>query len=156
MCHANVRNRLYLAGVILLAGCHSKQAAVPGSSDAIPRLRPLNVVVVTVDTLRPDHLGCYGYPNIETPALDGLAQRGALFENAVAQTPLTPPSHASIFTGQNPNVHNVRNTGGFVLQSSSHPLARILQEQGWDTGAFIGPAVLKKLFGSIMVSVLRR
>ena len=103
--------------------------------------------VVTVDTLRPDHLHCYGYPNIETPALDSLAQRGVLFENAVAQTPLTPPSHASIFTGQNPNVHNVRNTGGFVLQSSSHPLARILQEQGWDTAAFIGSAVLKKLFG---------
>ena len=104
-------------------------------------------MVVTVDTLRADHLHCYGYPNIETPALDGLAQRGVLFENAVAQTPLTPPSHASIFTGQNPTVHNVRNTGGFVLQSSSHPLARILQEQGWDTAAFIGSAVLKKLFG---------
>jgi arylsulfatase A-like enzyme/tetratricopeptide (TPR) repeat protein len=147
MCHVNARIGLSLAGVILLAGCHSRPAAVPGSSDAAARLRPLNVVVVTVDTLRPDHLGCYGYPNIETPALDGLAQRGALFENAVAQTPLTPPSHASIFTGQNPNVHNVRNTGGFVLQSSSHPLARILQEQGWDTGAFIGSAVLKTLFG---------
>ena len=120
---------------------------MPASADEIPRLRPLNVVVVTVDTLRPDHLGCYGYPKIETPALDGLAKRGVLFENAVAQTPLTPPSHASIFTGQNPNVHKVRNTGGFVLQSSSHPLARILQEQGWDTAAFIGSAVLKKVFG---------
>ncbi len=97
--------------------------------------------------MRPDHLHCYGYPHIETPALDGLAQRGVLFEDAVAQTPLTPPSHASIFTGQYPNVHHVRNTGGFVLQSSSHPLARILQEQGWDTAAFIGSAVLKKLFG---------
>ena len=104
-------------------------------------------MVITVDTLRADHLRCYGYPNIETPALDALAQRGVLFENAVAQTPLTPPSHASIFTGQNPTVHNVRNTGGFVLQSSSHPLARILQEQGWDTAAFVSSAVLKKLFG---------
>ncbi len=100
-----------------------------------------------MDTLRPDHLHCYGYPNIETPAFDALAARGVLFENAVAQTPLTPPSHASIFTGQNPNVHKVRNTGGFVLQSTSHPLARILKEQGWDTAAFIGSAVLKKLFG---------
>mgnify|MGYP002381296395 CR=1 FL=1 len=107
----------------------------------------MNVVVVTVDTLRPDHLGCYGYSKIETPAMDGIAQRGVLFENAAAQTPLTPPSHASIFTGQNPNVHNVRNTGGFILQSSAHPLARILQEQGWDTAAFVGSAVLKKIFG---------
>src|SRR5205823_2535568 len=55
--------------------------------------------------------------------------------------------HASIFTGQNPTVHKVRNTGGFVLQSSAHPLARILLEQGWDTAAFIGSAVLKKVFG---------
>ena len=136
-----------LTGLLLLAGCRSKQATVQSASNEIPRLRPLNVVVVTVDTLRPDHLRCYGYPNIETPSLDGIARRGVLFENAVTQTPLTPPSHASIFTGQNPNVHKVRNTGGFVLQSSSHPLARILHEQGWDTAAFVGSAVLKKMFG---------
>src|SRR4051812_16413192 len=138
---------LSVAGTLLLAGCHSRQAAAPPSSNEIPSLRPLNVVVITVDTLRADHLHCYGYPGIETPGLDGLAQRGVLFESAVAQTPLTPPSHASIFTGQNPTVHNVRNTGGFVLQSSSHPLARILHEQGWDTAAFVSSAVLKKLFG---------
>jgi arylsulfatase A-like enzyme/Tfp pilus assembly protein PilF len=137
---------LWLIAAALLAGCHT-QAPAPKSSGEIPRLRPLNVVVVTVDTLRPDHLHSYGYQNIETPGLDALAQRGVLFENAVAQTPLTPPSHASIFTGQNPDVHKVRNTGGFVLQSSSHPLARILKEQGWDTAAFIGSAVLKKVFG---------
>ena len=76
-----------------------------------------------------------------------MAASGALFENAVAQTPLTPPSHASIFTGQNPTVHQVRNTGGFILPSSAHPLARILQEQGWQTGAFVSSAVLKKAFG---------
>src|SRR6185437_7916918 len=110
-------------------------------------LQPLNVVVITLDTLRPDHLHCYGYPNIETPALDGLARNGVLFEDAVAQAPLTPPSHASIFTGQYPTVHHVRNTGGFVLQSSSRPIARILHDQGWDTAAFVSSAVLKKTFG---------
>jgi arylsulfatase A-like enzyme/Flp pilus assembly protein TadD len=136
-----------VAGAFIATGCQKKQAPVEKTAEQIPRLRPVNVVVVTVDTMRPDHLRCYGYPDIQTPSLDGIAARGALFENAVAQTPLTPPSHASIFTGQNPNVHKVRNTGGFVLQSSSHPLARILQEQGWDTAAFIGSAVLKKLFG---------
>ncbi len=140
---------LLLIGVALLAGCQQSPPAAPQPtpSNELAPLRRLNVVVVTIDTLRPDHLGCYGYRGIETPALDGLAQRGVLFENAVAQTPLTPPSHASIFTGQNPTVHKVRNTGGFVLQSSAHPLARMLQEQGWDTAAFIGSAVLKKLFG---------
>jgi arylsulfatase A-like enzyme/Tfp pilus assembly protein PilF len=132
--------------VLLLASCSSKPKPEAASNE-MARLKPLNVVVVTVDTLRADRLHCYGYPNIETPVLDGIAQRGALFENAVVQTPLTPPSHASIFTGQNPNVHKVRNTGGFVLQPSSHPLARLLHEQGWQTGAFVGSAVLKKLFG---------
>jgi tetratricopeptide (TPR) repeat protein len=70
-----------------------------------------------------------------------------VFEQAVAQAPLTPPSHASIFTGQYPTAHHVRNTGGFILPSSSRTLAKILQEQGWDTAAFIGSAVLKKIFG---------
>jgi len=144
---SRVSRTLWLISLALLGGCHSKQPPAHSKSEEIPRLRPLNVVVVTVDTLRADHLRCYGYTDIETPALDGIAQQGVLFENAVAQTPLTPPSHASIFTGQNPTVHKVRNTGGFVLQSSAHPLARILQEQGWDTAAFIGSAVLKKLFG---------
>jgi choline-sulfatase len=110
-------------------------------------LKPLNLVVVTIDTLRPDHLHCYGYAGIETPALDELARTGVLFENAVAQAPLTPPSHASIFTGQYPTVHHVRNTGGFILQSSSKPLARILHDQGWATAAFVSSAVLKKAFG---------
>src|SRR5438128_12081910 len=90
-------------------------------NDKPAALRPLNVVVVTIDTLRPDHLHCYGYQHVETPTLDRLAQRGVLFEQAVAQTPLTPPSHASIFTGQYPTVHYVRNTGGFLLRSSSRP-----------------------------------
>lgn len=107
----------------------------------------MNLVVVTIDTLRADRLHCYGNQGIETPSLDALAQRGVLFENAVAQTPLTPPSHASIFTGTNPNVHHVRNTGGFVLQASPTPLAAILQTQGWDTAAFVGATVLKKAFG---------
>ena len=138
--------RFCVIAAVALAGCRGRPEA-SSTSNGPARLRPLNVVLVTVDTLRPDHLHCYGDPNIETPALDALARRGVLFENAVAQTPLTPPSHASIFTGQNPNVHKVRNTGGFVLQSSSHPLARILQEQGWDTAAFVGSAVLKKIFG---------
>ncbi len=131
--------------LIILVSCNragDKQAAAPPA-----RLRPLNLVVVTVDTLRPDRLHCYGYSKIETAAIDRIAQDGVLFENAVTQTPLTPPSHASIFTGLNPTAHHVRDTGGFILQSSSTTLATILQQQGWDTAAFISSAVLKKLFG---------
>ena len=108
---------------------------------------PYNVVVITIDTLRPDHLHCYGYDKIQTPTLDGIAHSGVLFENGVTQTPLTPPSHASIFTGLNPPNHKVRDTGGFILSPSTPTLASLLQEKGWDTAAFISSAVLKKRFG---------
>ena len=118
----------------------------PGGS-APHSLRPLNIVVITLDTLRPDHLHCYGYGRIETPTLDRIAQSGVLFENGVTQTPLTPPSHASIFTGLNPPTHKVRDIGGFVLSPSTPTLASLLQEKGWDTAAFISSAVLKKRFG---------
>ncbi|MGO9239935.1 MAG: sulfatase-like hydrolase/transferase [Bryobacteraceae bacterium] len=136
-----------MAAFAALIACRpaSTGGASPGGSGA--RLRPLNLVVVTIDTLRADRLHCYGNAHIETPTLDGLATRGVLFESAVAQAPLTPPSHASIFTGTYPTVHHVRNTGGFALQPSSITLAKILQAQGWDTAAFIGASVLKKAFG---------
>jgi choline-sulfatase len=136
-----------LAALIALAACKPSGTSRPADTASVQPLRPVNLVVVTIDTLRADRLHCYGNKDIETPALDALARRGVLFENAVAQTPLTPPSHASIFTGTNPNVHHVRNTGGFALQASPVPMAKILQTQGWDTAAFIGASVLKKAFG---------
>jgi choline-sulfatase len=135
---------LSLLSVALCTSCRTKEKT---ASEAQVTLRPLNVVVVTIDTLRPDHVHCNGYQDIKTPTLDALAQRGVLFEQAVAQAPLTAPSHASIFTGEYPTRHHVRDTGGFILPSSSLTLAKILQEQGWDTAAFIGSAVLKKEFG---------
>jgi arylsulfatase A-like enzyme/Tfp pilus assembly protein PilF len=106
-----------------------------------------NLVLVTIDTLRPDRLGCYGYTKIETPNLDRLARKGVLFENAVTHTPLTAPSHASIFTGLYPTAHQVRDTGGFVLAASHATLAQILQQRGWETAAFVGASVLKQQFG---------
>lgn len=132
------------AWVLLLAAVVSCQRPAAHAPQA---LKPLNVVVITIDTLRPDHLGCYGYNLIETPTLDAIAQSGALFENAVSQTPLTPPSHASIFTGLNPPSHKVRDTGGFVLPANTPTLARHLEEQGWDTAAFVSSMVLKKHSG---------
>lgn len=107
----------------------------------------MNLVLVTIDTLRADRLGCYGYSKAETPNLDRLAANGALFENAVTQAPLTAPSHASMFTGLTPVQHGVRDTGGFVLDSRHTTVAEALSEQGWDTAAFVGASVLKKSFG---------
>jgi len=108
---------------------------------------PSNLVLITIDTLRADRLGCYGYSNAQTPNLDQLAKRGVLFENAITHTPLTAPSHASIFTGVYPTVHKVRDTGGFVLAGSQATLAQILQQRGWSTAAFVGSSVLKRQFG---------
>lgn len=141
------RGACCLAALVALLCCKSPEKKSAPASEAIPALKPLNLVVVTIDTLRADHLRCYGYAKIETPTIDGLAQKGTLFENAVAQAPLTPPSHASIFTGQYPNVHGVRNTGAFILPASATTLAKILEQRGWETAAFVGAAVLKKAFG---------
>ena len=124
-----------------IVSCQRPRAPAPQS------LRPYNVVVITIDTLRPDHLHCYGYGRIETPTIDRIAHSGVLFENGVTQTPLTPPSHASIFTGLNPPSHKVRDTGGFILSPSTPTLASLLQEKGWYTAAFVSSAVLKKRFG---------
>ena len=79
-----------------------------------PRSAHANVVVVTIDTVRRDHLAPYGAP-FETPAASRLAREGVVFEHAVSQVPLTLPSHSSIFTGLYPPHHTVRDNGGFVL-----------------------------------------
>ena len=144
--------------LLTLAACKSSPPSSPDSATHQQKFAPevanstverqsVNVVVITLDTVRADHLHCYGDNKIKTPTIDTLARNGVLFEKAVAQTPLTGPSHASIFTGENPNVHHVRDTGGFALQPSSVTLATILQRSGWDTAGFISSAVLNRQFG---------
>ncbi|MEW5976845.1 MAG: sulfatase-like hydrolase/transferase [Acidobacteriota bacterium] len=136
--------------VVVLAcagGCRQTNTGQQGKERKPTSWRPLNVVLVTIDTLRADRVGCYGYSAAETPNLDQLAKRGVVFENAIAQVPLTPPSHASMFTGVYPPVHQVRDVGGFSLGSSHPTLAKVLAEKGWTTAAFVGSAVLKRGFG---------
>jgi choline-sulfatase len=93
------------------------------------------VFLITIDTLRADHLGCYGYPRNTSPFIDSLARRGVLFEKAISQSASTCPSHASIFTGLYPSQHRVL-ANGFVLDDSTTTLAEILQKQGFITAAF--------------------
>ncbi len=134
--------------LMALTSCRNPGSpAAKVSTDSKADFKDYNLVLVTIDTLRADRLHCYGNKSTKTPTLDGIADRGARFVNAVAQAPLTPPSHASIFTGTNPNVHQVRNTGGFKLKPSSMTLARILKAHGRDTAAFVGASVLKSSFG---------
>ncbi|MBI4483022.1 MAG: sulfatase-like hydrolase/transferase [Acidobacteria bacterium] len=105
------------------------------------------MILITIDTLRPDHLGCYGYRRIQTPHLDGLAREGVLFTNAFTPVPVTLPSHASIFTGTYPAYHGVRDFYRFVLEERHTTLAELLKAQGYATGAFVGGAVLQAKFG---------
>lgn len=112
-----------------------------------PAPRELNVVFVTLDTLRADRLGCYGFREIETPAIDALARDGVLFEQATATVPLTFPAHASIFTGRIPPHHGVRDNGGFFLEDSETTLAERLKEAGYVTGAFVAAWVLESRWG---------
>ena len=117
--------------------------ARPWSHDAA---RP-NVLLVTIDTLRWDRLGCYGYSGGATPTLDALARRGTRFETAVAQAPLTAPSHASILTGLTPLRHGVRDNGAFVLPDALPTLASRLKAAGYATAAFISGFPLDHRFG---------
>ncbi len=106
-----------------------------------------NVVVITLDTTRADRLGCYGYARAQTPALDGLAERGIRFADAIAHTPITQPSHASIFTGLLPPNHGVRLNGPFHLDAAQITLAERLKDRGYQTAAFVSSFVLDARFG---------
>ena len=101
-----------------------------------------NVVLITIDTLRADHVGCYGHRQALTPTLDDLARQGVLFHTAVAQVPLTLPSHCSIMTGTYPTFHGVRDNLGYALGDDPPTLAAILKQNGYRTAAFVGADVL--------------
>ena len=88
------------------------------------------VVVISIDTLRADHLPAYGYRGVATPNLDALARDSVVFENALSQVPLTLPSHASLFTGLLPFEHGVRDNLGYRLAKSHETLAAFLRRQG--------------------------
>ena len=107
----------------------------------------LNILLVTLDTTRADHLGCYGDARAVTPNLDALASRGIRFANAYAQVPLTLPSHCSIMTGTYPLVHQVHNNGSYYLGSRNPTLAEILGRRGYATAAFVSSFTLDSRFG---------
>ncbi len=112
-----------------------------------PASPPPSILLVTVDTLRADRVGCYGYAPAETPNLDRLAAAGVRFEHARSQVPLTLPSHATILTGRLPPRHRVRGNGLFCLGSDVPTLAAALGDVGYDTAAVVSSVVLDRIFG---------
>lgn len=108
---------------------------------ATPKKSPPDVFLITIDTLRADHVGCYGYKQIETPAIDALAADGIRFTQAFTHSPITNTSHTTILTGLLPSVHGV--TDFAVPLSPQHATwAELLKKHGYHTAAFIGAVIL--------------
>ena len=110
-----------------------------------PERRP-NVLLITVDTLRSDRLGAYGYDRIQTPNIDRLAAEGALFEYAISDTPWTTPSMSSVMTGTYATIHGFKSTNVHPLAHENLTLAEILKEAGYTTAAIVGSFPLDAIF----------
>jgi arylsulfatase A-like enzyme/Tfp pilus assembly protein PilF len=106
-----------------------------------------NVLLVTLDTTRADHLGCYGAGFAATLNLDALASAGVRFDEAISPAPLTLPSHASLFTGLIPRRHGVRDNTLHRLGKDPAVLAEVLRSHGYETAAFVSSVVLDRVTG---------
>jgi arylsulfatase A-like enzyme len=128
-----------LVVVLLLAGC--------GRGAAPPDAPPRHVILITVDTLRADHLTPYGYPRDTSPAVAELATGGSLFEHAVAQWPKTGPSFASMFTGQYPQTTGITHDAAVRVPEAYLTLPELLQHLGYSTVAVVSNGVLSSDLG---------
>jgi len=127
-------------GVLALLVSACGHTAVP-----VVASRP-NIILVSIDSLRADHLGSYGYARDTSPFLDRLAREGARFENAISTTSWTLPAHAAMFTGLQDSVHGLVDNG-LRLAEEHLTLAEILRKEGYDTAGFFGGPYLHPTFG---------
>jgi arylsulfatase A-like enzyme len=136
---SSIERRLHacLFALVAIGGCAREPQRVPHP----------NVVLVTLDTTRADHIGAYGAARAATPTFDGIARDGVLFERAWTVTPLTTPAHASLMTGLYPMAHGVRNNGRFRLSPSAATLAEAFAASGYRTAAFVGGFPVTRAFG---------
>lgn len=112
-----------------------------------PAARKPNILLVTLDTTRSDHLGCYGARAARTPVVDSLAAKGTRYARAVSASPLTLPAHSTLMTGLDPPEHGMRDNGVGALHASIPTLAQVLSAQGYATAAFVASRVLDRRFG---------
>jgi arylsulfatase len=122
-----------VVGIVFLSGSLSKEP-------------PENVILITIDTLRADHLGCYGYPRATSPAIDRLAEKSVVFDRCVSQATSTLASHASIFTSLYPPSHGVT-TNAMALSENIPSLVRVFRDNGYQTGAVVSSIIVRSTFG---------
>jgi choline-sulfatase len=132
-------------GALCLLAAAATRAARPQPLPS--REKGLSVLLVTIDTLRADALGCYGNAHSQTPWIDRLAAAGVRFEEAQAHNVVTLPAHANILSGRLPLAHGVRDNAGFRLPADVDTLATLLSRQGYRTGAFVSAFTLDSRFG---------
>jgi len=108
----------------------------------------MNVLLIVVDTLRADHLSCYGWSENSSPNIDRLAEEGILAEKMICQVPQTLPSFCTILTGTHPTTHGVRANGFFALPNDALTLAEIFKDEGYRTAAFLAGFPLDEIFGT--------
>jgi tetratricopeptide (TPR) repeat protein len=131
---------LALCALFTLSGC-GESTSRERSAFGVP------IVLISIDTLRSDHLPAYGYEDVDTPAIDRLRADGILFERAYSPVPLTLPAHASMLTGLLPPHHGVRDNIGYSLSGESPTLAGVLGGHGYRTGAAVSGIVLRRETG---------
>jgi arylsulfatase A-like enzyme/Tfp pilus assembly protein PilF len=138
-----------VAGIVTLGAVAGTAAlAWRAAGPAAPKRDPaMSVLLVSVDTLRADALGCYGRGGARTPFVDRLAAEGVRFETARAHNVVTLPSHANLLSGQYPLRHGVHDNAGFRFPSDRPTLATLLHDKGWRTGAFVSAFPLDARFG---------
>jgi arylsulfatase A-like enzyme/Flp pilus assembly protein TadD len=131
--------------LLALASC-AREPAAPARSTGVQT--PRNVIVVTIDTLRADHVGAYGYAAARTPVFDSLARAGTRYERAYATAPITLTSHASLMTGRYPPGHGARDNG-MRIDLTTPTIADAFSRAGFATGAFVAAFPLDRRFGLI-------
>lgn len=138
------RSRASWTAALALGALHCSCGSDSLGAPAAGEIR--HVLLISLDTTRADHLGCYGDARGLTPNLDRLAARGVRFEAAMSPAPTTLAAHTSIFTGTYPQTHGVARNG-FVVNPANETLAELFSEAGWATGAVLGSFALESRFG---------
>ena len=143
---------VFAAAVAIILSMRSERASlgVPDrEAELVTGVVPseLNVILITIDTLRADRVGAYGSQRVATPHMDRLAAEGILFTNAASTVPFTLPAHSSLMTGTYPPYHGVRENVGYVLGAAQPTLAEAMAESGRSTAGFVSAFVLDSRWG---------